>query len=262
MQLKINLLAGLCLVLSFTDWKQIQPSEQPQLKTISNGLMQYYVALPQNWSADKKWPIVVVCEAAEKEFKENMLRFMKARGNMPFIIIAPITVTNGNQGRRDPAVYPYTAKTWDQIETMSDCKFDIDGLIQAVNDVKKNYRGEDKVFITGFEAGTHLVWAMIFEHPELLRAAAPVAGNYIGRCVTNELFSSDLSRVNLPIIGLSGKLDKIWGVNGGNFYQWKNAKAAALAHGYKNITEEAVPVKGHEPLPNEVMSWFYSIYVK
>jgi poly(3-hydroxybutyrate) depolymerase len=238
--------------LSSRSFAQAKPSTGPELKTASGKLMQYYVSLPVNWKPDKKWPIVVVAEAAEKEFKENAQRFINARGQMPFIIIAPVIVTNGNYGRRDPAVYPYVSATLDKIEAMGDCEFDMSGVLQAVNDVKKNYNGEDQFFITGFEAGTHLVWAMVFQHPELLRAAAPVAGNYIGRCMDNAPFSSHPAKSGLPVKGFTGQ-------GGRAYYQYQNAKKAAQAHGYKNVSETVVPGKAHVPLPQEVLVYFFSV---
>jgi predicted peptidase len=228
-----------------------------QLKTSSTTLMQYYVSLPENWSPAKKWPIVVIAEEAEKAFKDNTLRFIKARGNMPFIIVSPIIVTNGNYGRRNAAVYPYSSQTWDQIDAMTDCKFDIEGVMSVVNDVAKAFNGDSQFYLTGFEAGAHLVWAMVFEHPEALKAAAPVAGNYIGRCVNT--FSAHPSKTNLPIRAFVGGADKDWGPQGRAYYQWQNARKLAITNGYKNITESIIAGKGHQPLPDETLAYFYSL---
>ena len=103
----------------------------PELKSVSGHPMQYYVVRPEGWTRDRTWPIVIALEAAEKEFKANAERFARARGKQPFIIVTPITVTNGNQGQRDPAVYPYSSATWDRIEKEGVCAFDEDGLARA-----------------------------------------------------------------------------------------------------------------------------------
>jgi predicted peptidase len=230
-----------------------------QLKTSSGSLMQYYISLPADWNEGKKWPIVIIAEAAEKQFKENTNRFIKARGNMPFILVSPIIVTNGNSGRRDPAYYPYSTNTWNSIDSMSDCVFDMNGILHAVHDVQKEYQGEDHFFITGFEAGAHIVWAMIFRHPELLLAAAPVAGNYIGRCVDNSSFSNNPSRADLPIRSFVGSQDKPFGPGGPVYYQWQKAKQLATDHGYKNIAEIIVSGKDHTPMPQETLQYFFSL---
>ena len=78
---------------------------------------------------------------------------MRARKKMPFIIVAPFNVNNSRSGRRDPKVFPYCQETWDRIEKDGDCRFMADGLTQIIRDVQKEYNGEEKYFITGFEAG-------------------------------------------------------------------------------------------------------------
>ncbi|MER3498551.1 MAG: hypothetical protein C4308_07910 [Chitinophagaceae bacterium] len=124
--------------------------------------MQYYLSLPNNWLPAKKWPVMIVIEQAEKQFKKDAEQFIAARKYLPFIIVEPFITTNGGQGHRDTSIYPYSKAVWDEIDKVSICKFDMDGLQSIIKDVKKNYAGTDKIFITGFEAGTHLVWAFIF----------------------------------------------------------------------------------------------------
>src|SRR4030095_11826856 len=108
-------------------------------KKASNHPMQYYVSLPANLSSKSKWPVVIVLEAAEKQFKTNAERFITARKDMPFIIVAPFITTNGQRGHKDPSVYPYSSAVWDTIDKISICKFDIDGLQGIINDVKKDF---------------------------------------------------------------------------------------------------------------------------
>lgn len=118
--------------------------------------MQYYLSLPKGWSNTKTWPVLVVCEAVEKQFQENALRFIKARGERPYIIVAPFIVTNGNQGLRNPEIFPYTSDTWDQIDREGTCAFDLQGLDAVLQDVTQWYNGEARIHITGFEAA--LIW--------------------------------------------------------------------------------------------------------
>jgi predicted peptidase len=235
-------------------------STRLELKKASGHPMQYYISLPNGWTANKKWPVVIAVEAAEKEFKKNAERFIAERKDMPFIIVVPINTTNGQQGYKDSTIYPYSKAVWDTIDKVSICKFDIDGLQSIVKDLKANYAAADKVFITGFEAGTHLVWAMIFQHPELLYAAAPVAGNFRSRCMENSNFSTHDSRMQLPIKNFTGVDDDGFGIKGKVYYQYLEAKNLAIAHGYKNISETVVAGKGHEPLPENVLDYFYTIW--
>jgi len=228
-------------------------------QTATGHPMQYWISLPAGWHPGGSWPVVVVLEAAEKEYQANAERFVAARGDGPFIIVAPYIVTNGNQGLRDPAIFPYTPETWDTIDRVSSCRFDAEGLAQVLADVQRLYQGRARCYLTGFEAGTHLLWAYTFQHPEQLAAVAPVAGNYRGRCVTPETFSTHASRATLPIRAFTGKQDEGFRVGGPVYGQYLEAKTVAQAHGFLAISEEIVSGKGHVPLPAEVLAWFASL---
>jgi poly(3-hydroxybutyrate) depolymerase len=221
--------------------------------------MQYWVAPPRKAEPGRSYPVVVVVEAAEKQFAENARRFVAARGDRPFILVAPIIVTNGRQGQRDPAIYPYTAATWERIDRDGVCAFDLDGLARVLDDVRRKRHGDGRVLITGFEAGAHLVWAFALLHPERLRAAAPVAGNYIGRCVDEAAISRDPARATLPIRGFAGAADEMFGPAGKLHGQFETARALAVAHGFAAVDEVVVPGTAHVPMPDEVLAWFAEV---
>ena len=227
------------------------------LKTAINHPIQYFISLPQGWNKNKKWPVLLVIESADKQYKINAERFINARGNLPFIIVAPFIVTNGSQGQRDPAVFPYSTNTWDRIDKEGVCNFDKDGINQIIKDVQIAYGAEDKYFVTGFEAGNHLLWTLVLQQPEQLYAAAPVAGNFIGRCMDASLFSIHPAREFLPVCSFYGEMDEYW--TKGFHTQDLNARKLAKDHGYKNITEKEIKNKGHVPLPEEVTTYFASL---
>jgi poly(3-hydroxybutyrate) depolymerase len=227
-----------------------------ELKTANGHPMQYYISLSDGYTTTKKWPVVLVLEAAEKEYKANAERFVSARGKMPFIILAPIHTNNGNQGRRDPNLFPYSKETWDYIDKVGDCQFNEDGIRQIIKDVKEAFQVEEKIFVTGFEAGTHQLWSLVFSHPEYFKAVASVAGNYRGRCVDAKAISTDSSRINLPIMAFSGLKDEAFGPNGFLYEQWKEVKTLAEKNGFKNIKETILPEGGHSPVPKDVLDYF------
>jgi len=235
------------------------PAATAVLRSLAGHSMQYYVVRPEGWSPARKWPVVVAVEAAEKEFRLNAERFAAAGRKLPFIIVTPITVTNGNAGHRDPAIYPYSASTWDQIEKEGVCVFDEKGLAEVLKDVREKDGGDDLVYLTGFEAGAHLVWATIFHHPEALAAAAPVAGNYRGRCVDGQPLSSSPARAHLPVRGFATDGDATFGPGAVLFAQWKEAQKLARDHGYLDVKEVIIKGKGHVPLPEDVLAYFDSV---
>jgi hypothetical protein len=61
--------------------------------------VQYYLSLPTSWTTNSTWPILVTFEGAGHNFRGNFDAFTRARGEWPFIIVAPCVSSNGN----DPA---------------------------------------------------------------------------------------------------------------------------------------------------------------
>ncbi|HCW05966.1 MAG TPA: hypothetical protein DGG95_01225 [Cytophagales bacterium] len=234
-------------------------SAQLQLLKASNHPMQYYLSLPEGWSKNKTWPVVILLEAADKEFKLNAERFVAARATMPFILVAPFNTNNGNDGRRDPKIFPYSTETWDYMEKIGDCQFNDEGIGQIIKDVAQQFNGEEKIYVTGFEAGTHVLWSLVFNHPELVKAAAPVAGNFRNRCVESSKIASDPSKKIFPIKSFVGAKDDFFGPGGKIRNQWTEVATLAKANGYLTISETVIPEKGHEPMPKEVMNYFYSL---
>jgi hypothetical protein len=85
-------------------------------------------------------------------------------------------------------------------------------------------------------------------------------GNYRNRCVENNSFSDDASRIQLPIKNFTGSDDNDFGVKGTYYYQYLEAKNLAIAHGYKNISETEVAGNGHVPLPGQVLDYFNKVW--
>ena len=224
-----------------------------QLKTASGHPIQYYLSLPDGWSASRKWPVVIVIESANRDFQATAEVFAKARQKMPFILATPLVVTNGGANYRGVPTYRYSDDVWNEIQRDT-CRFDMDGLAAVAADVRKLYVGEDTIFLTGWEAGGHTIWSMIFQHPELLRAAALSGPNYQGRCLAEGSFSTAPARVNLPVRVFQGETSNQYPA-----IQFEAAKKDAEAHGYRNVTRSVVAGKPHGPLADEILAYFQSL---
>src|SRR6266404_276974 len=174
---------SLCTLLAL-----IAPAQE--LKTATGHPIQYYLSLPPSWTATQKWPVVVIVESANRQFQANAEIFARARQNMPFILVTPLVVTNGGANYRNVPTYHYTDTVWNEIERVGGCQFDAAGFSAIARDLKRLYAAEDQYFLTGWEAGGHTVWAALFQHPEAIRAAAPVCTNFRGRCMEDAQFSS------------------------------------------------------------------------
>jgi poly(3-hydroxybutyrate) depolymerase len=223
-------------------------------KTATSHSMQYYLSLPDGWSAGKTWPVIVAVESANRDFRANAEAFARARGKLPFIVVSPVVVTGGGAGYRDVPSYRYTDAAWSEIERVGPFRFDETGIAAIVANVHRLYGGEERYFLTGWEAGGHTVWAMLFQHPERLRAVAPVSTNYLGRWMTPESFSASPARTQLPVrVFQSAQVPSPYFAQ-----QTVNAIALAREHGYGNVSLTKVD-RPHGPLAEEVVRWFAEI---
>ena len=247
------------LVLTYARFALVGATEPPQLKTASSHPIQYYLSLPEGWIAGRKYPVVMVIESADREFLEAATAFAQARGKQPFILITPLVVTNGGTRYREVPTYRYSDQVWTRIQNDGDFNFDMAGITAIMQDVVKQYCGDDKYFITGFEAGGHTVWGVLFNHPETVRGAAIVCPNYLGRWVDEAHISSDASRARLPIRNLVGTKDELCAEGHPIYMQMQKAISVAKAHGYENVSLVRVEGKGHERLANEVLAYFSSL---
>jgi poly(3-hydroxybutyrate) depolymerase len=249
-----------CLVTFTCIWSTFaHASEAPQLKTASSHPMQYYLSLPEGWATGKKWPVVMVIESADREFLHAATVFAQARASRPFILVTPLVVTNGGAGYRSVPTYHYSDAVWDRIQNSGQFNFDMDGITAIMQDVVKQYGGEDKYFVTGFEAGGHTVWGILFNHPEVVRGAALVCPNYLGRWVDEAHISSSDERTALPVQNFVGTKDALCSPGNPIYTQMRKAMSLADAHGYKNVSLTRVEGKGHEHIADEVLAYFSSL---
>jgi hypothetical protein len=233
-----------------------------RLKTVSGGTMQYYLSLPHGWAAGKEWPTVVVIDSANREFRGNAGLFVKARKKQPFILVAPLVVSNGGpQYRRAPG-YRYSAADWGRIERLGLHRFDREGIASVIQEVKKNHGGSEKVFLTGWEAGGHTVWAEVFLHPETLRGVALSGPNFAGRGLADGAISRSAARADLPVRVFVGTVGTPWGEGRPLTAQWHRARKLAADNGYRNVSLTLVKDKRHGPLPDEVLEFFSSLLKK
>jgi len=237
----------------------VHAADSPKLQTASTHPIQYYLSLPEGWTAAKKWPVVVIIDSAERDFLKAATDFAQARQHRPFILVTPLVVTNGGAGYRSVPTYHYSDAVWDRIQNAGQFKFDTDGITAIVQDVVKEYHGEDKYFITGLEAAGHTIWGIVFNHPEALRGAAIVCPNYAGRWVDEAHISSAAERGRLPVRNFIGTKDELCSAGQPIFAQMQKAISVAKAHGYGNVSIITVEGKGHERLADEILSYFSSV---
>lgn len=205
----------------------------PELKTATMSSVQYYLSLPKGWEASRTWPMMVTIDGSGHKFQQNIEAFMKARGELPFVIVTPCVNSNG----KDPA--------------------DLKAILEIMEEVRKAVNGQPKFFATGFSAGGHVAWQLILLHPELLAAGSPAASNFSARGVDE--VSKAPERVKLPIHAFQGGKDSV------KKYldpQWEAALKLATENGYTNLTRTELPEAEHQAFAPQVVAFFASLLPK
>lgn len=230
---------------------------KPVLRTAKNHPIQYYLALPKNWSADKTWPILVTVEGAGCNWLGNCNAFLGARGDRPFILVTPLTFCNTN--KLEKAKYPgYPQKLLDEVEKSGRLKWDEEGLLAILEDVRREFHGRDTFFITGFSGGGNLTWRMIFGHPEKLAGASPACANFY---MTGTI-SQAPERETVPVKAFQGDKDEYLNGNPNLNAQWETAKKFCDENGFKNVSREMLPGVGHSACVKEVWEFFSGLLSK
>jgi len=223
--------------------------------------MRYHLSLPTGWSAARDWPVIVVIPDAGREFAANLDAFVAARGDRPYILVAPEVLTCGGAGSRTLEHYTYSKATWDSLEGRDDFAFDDAGVGAVVADVRRRCHGERTAFLTGWEAGGHTVWALTFRHPERWRGVVPVTTNYQRRGLDPAAFSKapERARLAIQVLREGAPTGEIAGFMAVLDQQIETALDDARAHGYSPAPVRVIPGADHGPLAPAVIAWCDSV---
>jgi len=220
--------------------------------------MRYWLSLPAGWTPGRSWPVVVVIADAHRDFRDNLQRFVAARGTRPLILVAPEVVTCGGTSGQTSPPYAYTEPEWRAVQEAGAFAFDDAGLAAVLADVHSTWGGEEKPFLTGWEAGGHTVWEQVLRRPERWRAVAPVSTNYLGRGLESGGYSTAPERRTLPIQVFwcgapTGDVAQSMAVL---HAQTERALDEARRHGFTTRPDRVVAGADHGPLPEAVLAWF------
>ena len=226
----------------------------PELATARGSVMKYTVSLPAGWTADRTWPVVVVIPDAARDFDGNLAEFTKAGATTPYIFVAPHVVTSGGaRGYREAPGFHYTAADWAEVDKLGDFRFDEDGIAATIADVHTRFHGDERVYLTGWEAGGHTVWALLFRHPAWFRAVAPVTTNFQHRWLDADPVAKDVPPVRVLFCGSDCVAPEM---RRNVMTQTEDAIAFAKSHGFGDIAIDVREGTKHGPLAADVLTWF------
>ena len=207
--------------------------KNPMLMKCRDHDMCYYLSLPEDWSMDKEWPIVVAQEGAGSNF-QGMNR-AASKNNKWFIVITCCTFSNTNSLDGQAKKYPYPQEFLDKWSG-NRLAFDEPGLLAVMKEVRELYNGTEKICITGFSGGGILTWHMVFKHPDKVTAAVPACANFAN---APEISDDVEAKKQIIVHAFQGDKDKYKEsmLDG----QWENARRLCEANGYENVKRDIIP---------------------
>jgi len=218
----------------------------PLLKKCSGHEMMYYLSLPEGWTPDKDWPVLVAVEGAGCNFYGACTSF-SGKDNPTYIVVTPHTFSNTNEIL--PAKYKYAPELCEKYQRGGRLDFDDPGIQAMLADLRKNYSARERFFITGFSGGGNACWRFTLCHPEMLVASSPNCANFAAAGPE----TTAPERETLPVKAFQGEKDEyLEALN----RQWQNAKAEADRRGFKNVTRVMVPEAGHGVSRKLILDFF------
>jgi predicted esterase len=241
-----------------------------EVQTATTHPMKYYISLPKNWSATRTWPVIVAPNAHYGSQIKHIALFAAERDarKADFIIMTPLVINADRVAAMGEyrgavadaitaadAAHPDGGKNLDRNESAR-AKFDSEGIQAMLKDVQRLYRGEDKVYITGFSSSTHIASMFLFAHPELLKGVIINSGGYAGRGVDESHipFLNSPERATLPIKFMVGANDP----NCESYLEsWQETTAKLLSYGHPASKMQIEVIKqGNPERLNPGHNWF------
>ncbi len=159
-----------------------------QLSSDFSVSLNYYIYLPQEYDAQKSWPLILFLHGAgergdnlsdlELVTKNGLPNYIEDHPEFPFIVICPQCPIN--------SYWP------SQVEQLN---------ILLENIIKQYKVDDERIYLTGLSMGGYGTWYMAFSHTEKFAAIAPVCGAGIK--------SSAQKLASLPIWVFHGEKDPI-----------------------------------------------------
>jgi len=228
-------------------------------RTATSHPIHYFVSLPPDWNSQRVWPVLVVIPDAEREFRKTASTFAAARGSTPFVIVVPMVLGGGGTAQQHKNDFDYPDSVWTIADHAGSCDFDEAGLTAVLDDVRRLYHTDSKIFLTGWEAGGHVVIPQLLRHPERIRAVAVVTPNFLGRCVTPGAHRLTDAESQIPVRVFGGDKDPAWTSSSPLFTQSARFDSLARARGFRNVSDSLIRNRGHGALATDVIDYFATL---
>ncbi|MHC4779704.1 MAG: hypothetical protein ACYTFG_14105 [Planctomycetota bacterium] len=239
------------------------------LMTASTHPMRYFFSLPKSFRRQKgkRWPVLVCVDGAGSNFEGIARGYKNKRGDMPYMVVSPCSFSNTNQiqgNMRKKYEKYYSGEVIDE-GSKELIRWDEEGLLTALKDLRENFDAEERIYVTGFSGGGNITYMMVFSHPDMVNGAAPACANFTGKGAWQQWkkdwgFSGE--DVNFPVHMITGANDKHRDFTHGNKSmpgiepQTNWAEECLRELGYPNTKRTMVPGMGHSAAHQHVIDTF------
>jgi len=196
----------------------------------------YLLYVPSTYDREHNWPLVILCHGTKpwdtplRQMKD-WVKYAEERG---FLVAGP--ELRGTVGWPPPSADAQVAV---QLE-------DEDRILETVRDIRGAYRiSEQRMFLSGWSAGSFAVLHTGLRHPEVFRALAIQQGNFEANYLADVAPRLDPHQ---PIAVIHGTADVITGHDARDCVSW-------LSDHNANLYELEV-AGGHRAHPTVVMGFF------
>lgn len=172
----------------------------PRLRTAAGSKIKYHFMLPKGWQEEKSYPVLLAFSYQHCAFGQLCAEWAKARGDRPFIVVAPHTFSHSDAV--DRIRYAYSQEIFDAVVAKGARPWDLANLPAVLAEVKKDFGGQ-KFFVASFDSGSWTAWALILSYPDQLAGAALASPFYR----PDPPASEHPARESLPVLAFFGGND-------------------------------------------------------
>ena len=153
--------------------------------------LQYCLFLPDDYSADKKYPVILFLHGAGEIGTDNVTQLRN---------INNMFIKNPDYVSQSILICPQTPEWWRLDREYGDGKGTLTSALHLLQDIQKEYScDENRIYLTGLSMGGYATWELLQNYGEIFAAAVPVCG------FGTEMFAYKL--VDIPIRIYHGTAD-------------------------------------------------------
>ena len=151
------------------DWKTPEFEKKVFNDTKNGNTLPYRFVEPKNYSASKKYPVVLFLHGAGEMGTDNERHINNAKKMFEY---------NGDFLSQAFVICPQTNEWWDVDRNASgDKKGMLGSVLNLLDELSKNYSFDsDRIYVTGLSMGGYATWNLLQQYGDIFAAGMPICG--------------------------------------------------------------------------------------